>query len=911
MDKETNNIKWYQRFTYSVVTYTELFFYKLGIRIAKSPFITIALCWMFVILSAFGLFRFHQEKSPIKLWVPPNSQFVADSERLMETFETAYRIQMMQIVADDVLTPEVFMELHEVDELVRNSVTRSGIHWNDVCFKIPQIDQGMYTLMMPYRRGNNTEDFDPSLEMDTDTYCGMIEGIEKECFEKSVLDLWDHSDRKIKKLTKQAIVDKINKFKIDPLLGQLKNYGDLLGGVTTNSTGHIIAAKSLNNYWMALLNFSAVNMDEIGNSAGTNDWASAECLEWEETFLNIMKYSAQRAENFKIYYTAARSFGDISGATMFQDLDILFIGVFIMVFYVQFVISKFNCVEARMILGCFGLLSVGMAFVVAAGLCSLFGVFYGPVHTSLPFLLMGLGVDDMFVIMACWEQLTPEQKLLPLPEKVGAMMKHAGVSITVTTATDVLAFFIGSSTILPCLQSYCIYAALGVLMTFIFVVTFYVACFTIDQRRVEKHISGFWPWKRYENYKPNPFSQAETSNKVFNLIYSKVILTWPGKLLVLCITLICLGLSIESVFKLEQRFDPTWFIPQHTYLGEFLKQKFEYFPNNGFEAATYVGAVNYTYEFKNVIHIDSQLENSSDIVTDINSWVGPFRNYVKVNYKIDIYNETLEETKFNDFLSKFLFSMKGAQFQGNFKFEKPLQCGIPAPKIMMSSIDYKFKLFSGPEEHVPAMRRSMSISKDVNFTTGDRFSTAFSKVFASWITDEVIDAELLRNLQLALIAVMACTMLLIANLQICFWVFICILLSIVNVCGFMQRWGLTIDLVTCIGLTLAIGLCVDYATHIGHTFLTIGEGSLNDRALKTVTSIGSAVLYGGTSTLIGVAMLGVSDAYNFQTFFKIFLLVVIFGLFHGVVLLPVILSCIGPKPYFTHKLVQQTDIALT
>lgn len=175
---------------------------------------------------------------------------------------------------------------------------------------------------------------------------------------------------------------------------------------------------------------------------------------------------------------------------------------------------------------------------------------------------------------------------------------------------------------------------------------------------------------------------------------------------------------------------------------------------------------------------------------------------------------------------------------------------------------------------------------------------------------------------------MGCTVLLITDLQICFWIFICVLITMVNVCGFMQRWGLTIDLVSCIGLELAIGLCVDYATHIGHTFLTVQNGSRTERALETVSTIGSAVLYGGLSTLIGVCMLSQSDAYTFRAFFKvmimrnilnvvliifqlqIFLLVILFGLFHGVVLLPVILSWVGSKPYRKHNLVPQTDIEI-
>lgn len=127
----------------------------------------------------------------------------------------------------------------------------------------------------------------------------------------------------------------------------------------------------------------------------------------------------------------------------------------------------------------------------------------------------------------------------------------------------------------------------------------------------------------------------------------------------------------------------------------------------------------------------------------------------------------------------------------------------------------------------------------------------------------------MRNLQLALLCVMICTIVLIADWQTCFWIFIMVLLTMVDVCGFMQRWGLTIDLVSCIGLELAIGLCVDYSTHVGHTFLTTPNGCKQDRILKTVTSIGSAVLYGGLSTFIGVFMLSQSSAYSFQSFFRV------------------------------------------
>lgn len=49
--------------------------------------------------------------------------------------------------------------------------------------------------------------------------------------------------------------------------------------------------------------------------------------------------------------------------------------------------------------------------------------------------------------------------------------------------------------------------------------------------------------------------------------------------------------------------------------------------------------------------------------------------------------------------------------------------------------------------------------------------------------------------------------------------------------------------------------------------------------------------------MLAVALLAFSDAYTYQTFFKVFTIVIIFALFYGTFLLPVILSIFTPKPY--------------
>ena len=53
----------------------------------------------------------------------------------------------------------------------------------------------------------------------------------------------------------------------------------------------------------------------------------------------------------------------------------------------------------------------------------------------------------MFVIVQSFENLGPETKSLPIAERIALTMKHAGVAVTVTSVTDVLAFGIGATTV--------------------------------------------------------------------------------------------------------------------------------------------------------------------------------------------------------------------------------------------------------------------------------------------------------------------------------------------------------------------------------------------------------------------------------------------------------------------------------
>ncbi|XP_069693275.1 patched domain-containing protein 3-like isoform X2 [Periplaneta americana] len=878
-------------------------FFWFGYGIGCHPWRFIVGCFGLVALSSLGILRFHHEKHPVKLWIPRTSDFIHDTDWLMTQYREGYRIQSILVTAPNVLTPEVLQKLEEIQEKVKG-INANGVTWEDLCFRIPVVDFNFkrrrrdtsLDLAMDYVDYEKEYEFDPGSLLGKDMYCRIINNLDMACMEQSLLELWKFNKEKIFKLTEDKIIKALNRTKISPVFGHPTNYLRLLGGIQRNETGHVIGASALLSVYMVHINFMEVNFGEIGNEAGTADWATKPILRWEQKFIDVMENITNNVEGIEIFYETGRSFADISAASMFQDIDKLIIGIVIMFVFIQAVVSKFNMVEFRLILGSVGLLCIGMAFIVACGFCSLFGVSYGPVHTALPFLLMGIGIDDMFVIMACWRNLNLGKDQVSLPEKIGRTMQQAGASITVTTLTDVAAFLVGSLTILPSLQSFCIYAAVGVLVTYIFQVTFFVAAFTLDEIRISSNRNCLMICHKHTNYKPNPCSEVEYSKRIFHQVYSKVIFTTPGKCLVLLLTLAFAGIGIRGNMFLRQKFDPNWFLGENTHLYKYNMKKAEFFPDIGQTAGIYIGRLNYSAELPNIHRLVTQFKEEKDIMKNLEEWYSEFRYYCKRYFNKDISTDILSDEQFSTYLSRFLFNPSGSKYQKMFRFDEDLRCGEPAPPIRVSSFEFKFKLFDGPEESLPAMNKIKRMLRESNFTTGDRFATLWGKVLANWVTDEVIDTELYRNLALACICVMICTAILIVNFVACFFVFICVLLTLICVGGFLYYWGMTIDTTTCIGLQLATGLCVDYAAHICHAFLS-RSGSKSTRILETMTDIGPAIFSGGFSTLIAVTMLSISESYIFTAFFKIFLLIVLFGIFHGAVFLPVVLSLIGPKPY--------------
>ena len=167
--------------------------------------------------------------------------------------------------------------------------------------------------------------------------------------------------------------------------------------------------------------------------------------------------------------------------------------------------------------------------------------------------------------------------------------------------------------------------------------------------------------------------------------------------------------------------------------------------------------------------------------------------------------------------------------------------------------------------------------------------------YSNWETDKVIGNELYQNIALSLFVIFLTILAFLGSLRGACIVIFCVAATIIEVAGFMHFWGLTVDVISCNTLVISIGLCVDFSAHIAHGFLS-SSGDRNQRIISTLVKIGPAVLNGGLSTLLAFILLAFSKSYIFLSFFKIFFLICVLGLYHGLIALPVVLSIAGPLP---------------
>lgn len=183
-----------------------------------------------------------------------------------------------------------------------------------------------------------------------------------------------------------------------------------------------------------------------------------------------------------------------------------------------------------------------------------------------PFLVLGVGVDDAFIMLESWMK---NERIGNRKERLSAVLVNIGPSITITSLTNTVAFGIGYATPTPQMSLFCF--CTSVALFFDYLVTYSILA-PIIYLITPPSESEFEEDKELSVKKENQFFEflvPQIPDKIpyFISIYSKFICNKGGRLTALLIMFILYTVSYTGVVTMKSTFEPSKAFPSDSPLA--------------------------------------------------------------------------------------------------------------------------------------------------------------------------------------------------------------------------------------------------------------------------------------------------------------------------------------------------------
>ncbi|XP_048049010.1 patched domain-containing protein 3-like [Megalobrama amblycephala] len=613
---------------------------------------------------------------------------------------------------------------------------------------------------------------------------------------------------------------------------------------------------------------------------------------WLDGFLKLLSNYTQQKMSSKVHVSY---FTSISRQNEFETNSDSVIPLFSITYILAINISvlsclRLDCVRTKIWVAMFGVVSAGMAVLASFGLLLFCGMPFAMTVASAPFLILGIGVDDMFIMISCWQK-TEVNKAVEI--RLAETYKEAGVSITITTLTDVLAFYIGLMTPFRSVQSFCVYTSTALLFCYIFNITFFGACLALNGRREKGNRHWLTCMKVPEAtgddggccvggaYNKNTLKEYEMPvNSFFKNYYGPFLTRVWVKTLVCLIYAGYLAVSIYGCFQMQEGLDLKHLAADGSYVGTYYDKEDEFFSAFGPNVMLVIKDKEFQYWNPTARNsLDLCLESFQNLpVADSGispvSWLSEYMQYGK-NASLSLNSETQFKSHLTAFLNQSGFS-QDVNFTNN---------QIHASRMFIQTVDIRTAI---DEKNMLAVFRETAENCGKLQTPVDLI--VYHPAFIYFDQYAVIISNTIQNLVVATCAMLVISLLLIPNPLCSLWVTFAIASVIVGVAGFMALWDVSLDSVSMINLVICIGFSVDFSAHISYAFVSSEKSSANEKATDAINKLGYPIIQGAVSTIAGVVVLAAAKSYIFRTFFKIMFLVILFGAVHGIVFIPVFLT---------------------
>ncbi|KAF8358235.1 hypothetical protein PRIPAC_93230 [Pristionchus pacificus] len=526
-----------------------------------------------------------------------------------------------------------------------------------------------------------------------------------------------------------------------------------------------------------------------------------------------------------------------------------------------------------------GVISPALGISVSIGLLHLAGFVLVPIALLTPFLVLTVGIDDMFIMMSVWAKEREERPEAEGEELMALTYRESSISILLTTLSNVLVYGTGCISTLPAVRLFCLYCTLSMAVVFFFQITFFGSILSIDGKR---ELEGRNPLTFRKKRKTGTMSKNRSfssSFSTFSMIsdgrmskfdISKFFIS-PWCLLPISLTycIYCIGSGYALLYEVEEGLELSSLLPEGTRSHSYLTIYERYFTGGTPLEVMLPPGTNYASPSARygILHRLMQLERATPYTADVSCWLVDFSRYVNTVYGVDL---PIDNHKFVDLLQReFLQHPLYKDYAKDILIRKG---SIIASRLFIPLRGINTTNRIEAEQSLREAAQDDLVLFDVSFGLAEQAAEL------PW--------TVISNLFLAGGATVISICILMPTLLNCVLMTWAVLSINAGVFGVLAHLGSRFDVISVITSLLSIGYSLDFSSHILAHFHQLRPSPIG----STLSIIGRPIVNSATSTVLGIICLAPLKGYITVNLVRTIITVCLIGAYHSLLLVPAILQ---------------------
>ena len=890
-----------------VVVGIEETFFSLGRICAIHKMKTFAVSLALILLCSSGMVRIRLEKNPVNLWVNPSEPALKNFQYFEDKFGEWFRIEQIIVHQKNKSEPILswdniqwwFEKEQEIQELNDNE---GSIRLSDLCFK-PLGDACL-------------------IESFTQYFGGEIRRLNPRFWKRQLKSCTD------------SPVNCLPKFQQPLKKNVLFDNDDVL-----NSNAFVITI---------LLNKNLTDTDY-----------SRKAIRYEHALQNWVNKIREEKQDLKVDYGTEVSLEEELNNSANTDFKTVLISYLIMFCYITLTIGgtdnlgKNKKFMKKVQLGLGGILIIILSITSAAGILSYIGVSSTLIIAEvIPFLIVAIGVDNIFLIVHEFELLYHQNLNDPLDIKIAESVKRVGPSSFISTLLQLSLFLLASRVEMPAVKNFAFYSATAIIFNFLLQFTVFISVLSMAQEEKGSHMEG----RPIHLQEPdNASSKHSFFNiaKFFENYYSPYILERTRRPKILTVFVVFLGVSLGVVPYVKLGLDQRLALPSDSYLVDYFDSVYDHL-NVGPPMFLVIKNYDFSerskqkkicgkfsgcekYSLANMVEQEYKRGSVSSIAEPMTNWLDDFFSWLNptldqcCRLKKNSLPDHPEFCKSNDpgRLCQVCYAdhnppydttMEGFPIGKNFTFffnewinqpSDPCPLGGKAPysssialnedgTIGASYFRTSHLSLRSQDDFINAYKNSNRIIDEIRSANPSLDVFALSPFYVFFVQYNHILRSTLLLLFFSLTIIWLISSFFLASTRSASILTVNVAFIIVSVCGILVLWNVSLNAVTYVNIIICVGLAVEFTIHIVRAYLVSIPNSAivdsrSDRSKSALSTAGTSVMTGITFTkFIGITVLAFARSKIFQVYyFRMWFALITIAPIHAFILLPILLSYFG------------------